>query len=357
MAVPRVAPERDSGKALLLRVGIDRGAGGALAPIFHDGSFEYVPIPETVATRSCLTYATLPGRHVNSLATVLPPRLASRQPHLDPDFAAAAYGDAALGKRRQLLKLSRGDVVVFYAGLAPSPPQDRPRLFAIGTLRVSRVHDLRGGEPIGADLRARLGGTAHFLRQPRDPELALVEGESGGATLFERAVPLGDGRDRMLPDLARLGYKGSLLRSVGHWICGHEHLRLLQAWLADGPAGLVGRGSRLLPLGRPVPIPTPDGTLELELRGAREGDWFARVSRLGRLQALGRIRLDQGDRSFTTARSSLFWLFFGEDLAMPAPLLNSAMQVAGLHRLVSWIQERYRIGIHQSATSNLNRDA
>src|SRR5207237_1564496 len=34
-------------KALLLRVGIDRGAGGILAPIFPDGSFEYVPPPET----------------------------------------------------------------------------------------------------------------------------------------------------------------------------------------------------------------------------------------------------------------------------------------------------------------------
>jgi hypothetical protein len=33
-------------KALLLRVGIDRGTGGALSRIFADGGFEYLPIPE-----------------------------------------------------------------------------------------------------------------------------------------------------------------------------------------------------------------------------------------------------------------------------------------------------------------------
>lgn len=33
-------------KAMLLRVGIDTGYGGTLGPIFEDGSFEFVPIPE-----------------------------------------------------------------------------------------------------------------------------------------------------------------------------------------------------------------------------------------------------------------------------------------------------------------------
>jgi Nucleotide modification associated domain 3 len=51
--------EREARKALLLRVGIDRGTGGGLGPIFPDGTFEYVPIPErkrtriTAATRRC----------------------------------------------------------------------------------------------------------------------------------------------------------------------------------------------------------------------------------------------------------------------------------------------------------------
>ena len=50
-------------KALLLCVGIDRGTGGALGPIFTDGTFEYVPIPERKRTRNHRSYATLLGRH------------------------------------------------------------------------------------------------------------------------------------------------------------------------------------------------------------------------------------------------------------------------------------------------------
>jgi hypothetical protein len=43
-------------KALLLRVGIDKGCGGTLAPILDDGSFEFVPIPESVPAPGASTY-------------------------------------------------------------------------------------------------------------------------------------------------------------------------------------------------------------------------------------------------------------------------------------------------------------
>ena len=46
-------------KGLLLRVGIDKGSGGCLAPIFRDRSFEYIPIPETLATTERKVYATM----------------------------------------------------------------------------------------------------------------------------------------------------------------------------------------------------------------------------------------------------------------------------------------------------------
>ena len=63
-------------KALLLRVGIDRGTGGALSPVFPDGTFEYVPIPERKRTRDRASYATLVGRHGAPLANYLPRKLA-----------------------------------------------------------------------------------------------------------------------------------------------------------------------------------------------------------------------------------------------------------------------------------------
>ena len=38
-------------QVVLLRVGIDTGSGGILGPLFSDGSFEYIPIPDCFAGR------------------------------------------------------------------------------------------------------------------------------------------------------------------------------------------------------------------------------------------------------------------------------------------------------------------
>ena len=50
-------------QVVLLRVGIDTGSGSALGPLFKDGSFEYVPIPDRF--NGCgvdeRTYGNTPG--------------------------------------------------------------------------------------------------------------------------------------------------------------------------------------------------------------------------------------------------------------------------------------------------------
>ncbi len=33
-------------KAVMLRIGIDSGCGGIQGPLFHDGSFEFIPVPK-----------------------------------------------------------------------------------------------------------------------------------------------------------------------------------------------------------------------------------------------------------------------------------------------------------------------
>jgi hypothetical protein len=82
-------------KALLLRVGKDRGTGGALGPIFDNGTFEYVPIPEPEPTHERRCDKTLLGQHGWQLADYLPRKLAALHPHIDPDFKAGSYDDAA----------------------------------------------------------------------------------------------------------------------------------------------------------------------------------------------------------------------------------------------------------------------
>lgn len=92
-------------EALFLRVGIDRGTDGALAPIFADGSFEYITAPEIKRTRCSPTFASLSTHWRQSLAAFVPRRIAGLPARVDPDFDALVYGDAAVGKRRQLLRL------------------------------------------------------------------------------------------------------------------------------------------------------------------------------------------------------------------------------------------------------------
>jgi hypothetical protein len=75
-------------KALLLRVGIDRGTGRALSPIFADGAFEYVPIPEAEPTRFPRSFTSLPARHGGTLAAFVPSRITGLPAHIDPDFDA-----------------------------------------------------------------------------------------------------------------------------------------------------------------------------------------------------------------------------------------------------------------------------
>lgn len=355
-------------KALLLRVGIDRGTGGTLAPIFPDGTFEYVPIPEECGTNSTDTYATLRARGGGSLARFLPARLAGLHPHIDPDFHAMTYGDAAPRKRFQLNRLCPGDLLVFYAGLTPVPPVDTPRLFVVGYLEVKNVHRLTASDVrFNRDLRSRFGETAHFARRVPDRALTLIEGSKNRSRLLARALPLADGRQCLLPDLAAFGYCGSLVRAVGHWVRGAAAVMALEAWLERGPAGLIGEQTRLLRVApsaiRFARNPRDRGDLIVVDRRIRVGDWIlsdqnsptpciAALARIGRV-----VEGSNGRRGF----ASLTW-YFPDAATIAAPAGSQFGSVterrvvrdpAVIRKIVSWMATHFRVGIH--AGNGLNR--
>lgn len=104
-------------KAMLLRVGIDKGTDGALAPIFADGSFEYIPISEGDSrSKEDRTYRNTIGRAGKPFSVYLPAKIGGRKIHFDPEFKTFTYGDPTI-KRNYLRKLEPGDLLVFYAGL------------------------------------------------------------------------------------------------------------------------------------------------------------------------------------------------------------------------------------------------
>lgn len=106
---------------VLLRVGIDRGAGGMAGPLLDDdGSFEFIPIDADYNARG-LTYGNTRGvKTKEPLISFFPESrrgaMRDRPIHNDPEFTTMTYGDPTMPKQG-LRHLKPGDLLVFYSGL------------------------------------------------------------------------------------------------------------------------------------------------------------------------------------------------------------------------------------------------
>ena len=229
-------------KGLLLRVGIDKGSGGCVAPIFEDGSFEFIPIPEFRATTEKRVYANMIGKSGRRIADFVPSKIKYSHPHYDPEFETFTYGDPTKTKRSQLKKLSPGDLLIFYTGLKPPDGKDKPRLYVIGYFEVEKVYDFEEIEDYDSVFRA-IPNNAHskiYFRLKelgvdfKDKNLVIVKGNPDSSKLLTKALPLGNENDMMLRELEPVfGYKGSLRRAVGHWIKG-DYIHKVKKWLSKG---------------------------------------------------------------------------------------------------------------------------
>lgn len=231
-------------KALLLRIGMDTGTDGALAPIFEDGSFEYIPISERCSSKESRTYGNTLGRSGKFLASYLPKNVKNRTIHFDPEFETFTYGDPTL-KRKYLLGLERGDLLVFYAGLAHYPKDERNNaLYIIGYFQVDNVIDfnsLSKGE--AQDYSNMFNNNAHFKRNLDTTDLVLVTGDKSASSLLKRAILISQTKfdkvgkpyqavSKEMEDL--LGISGSIQRSLPpRFIRGGEHIDHLKNILQE----------------------------------------------------------------------------------------------------------------------------
>jgi hypothetical protein len=208
-------------KILLLRIGIDCGCGGTLGPIFPDGTFEYVPIPESpqyVSPRS-VYYRDLPARHGGMLAQYVPRRYHDAAAHYDPEFETFTYGDPTRNKRTQLLRLDDGDLLVFYAGLCQVGVRAASRLYIIGYFAVAGVESIDPTTPWPPAAAFHLLDNAHLRRNRPDPGLVVVCGQARTSKLLDRAIAVSDEAQRATPETEkRLGIQGSLKRAIGRWV-------------------------------------------------------------------------------------------------------------------------------------------
>lgn len=98
---------------VLVRVGIDTGCGGIHSPIFSNGEFEFVPIPDSHSVDE-RTYGNAKGRAGRAFVEYFPDRkrdsMRSQSMHVDPEFETFTYGDPTPPKRN-LSQLQPGEAV------------------------------------------------------------------------------------------------------------------------------------------------------------------------------------------------------------------------------------------------------
>lgn len=185
----------------LLRIGIDTGSGGIHGPLFQDGTFEYIPIPDHYG-KDERTYGNTIGRHGKKLVEYFPEfrknRIADQAIHFDPEFATFTYGDPTPPKAG-LRNLQQGDMLIFYCGLEGWDFKSWPALYLMGyfeILAAGKTTDFSSKE-----LETLFGENYHvkhhdiFERQKK--ELILIKGSSK-SRLLNKAVCISEiGHDRL----------------------------------------------------------------------------------------------------------------------------------------------------------------
>lgn len=196
-------------RALAINVAANTTLPGFRGPVYPDGSFEYVPIPERepiADSQAAPTYADL------DLEFDVPASLHNRHVHHDPAFAGIhgadryTYGDEHGVKAGPISRLTADDWLFFYATLSshatpdtvPDDPGHPPAAlswlssdwgtYLIGCFRIHRVVTGEEYAALSEDARSVFAGNAHLNRECFDARV-LVAG-APESRLFERVVPL-----------------------------------------------------------------------------------------------------------------------------------------------------------------------
>jgi hypothetical protein len=187
-------------KVAMLRIGVDSGSGGIQGPLFHDGSFDYVPIPDGFGIDE-RTYGNTTSLKQRKLVEYFPePRrvaMANRSVHFDPEFVTFTYGDPTPPKAG-LRHLEKGDMLIFYCGLEGWDHRSEPALYLMGYFEV-----LVAGKPdvLGDQETRRLFANNFHVRhrqvfERQKADLVLIKGSEHSRMLKKAVCMSAIGRDR-----------------------------------------------------------------------------------------------------------------------------------------------------------------
>jgi hypothetical protein len=231
---------------VLLRVGIDTGSGGIHGPLFSDGSFEYIPIPDCFRDKGVdkRTYGNTRGKRGRRLADYFPEarreKVFDQSIHFDPEFETFTYGDPTRPKAL-LRQLSEGSLLVFYAGLKGWDFDCPPALYIIGCFEVARAGLATSFSQ--AELARMFQNNFHVMHgdvfEDQKDRLVLVKG-TANSRLLKKAVKISSvGTDRngrpihrLAPEMQAVfgGFAGntSIQRSPPRWVASEFTQRAAQ---------------------------------------------------------------------------------------------------------------------------------
>lgn len=221
-------------KIAMTRVGVDAGCGGIQGPLFRDGSFEFIPIPQSPSL-SVWTYGTLIGTHGKPLSDYFPPRrqstIAWQGVHTDPEWATYTYGDHTGTAKAGLRHLDKDDILMFTCGLEGYDFVCEPGIYLIGYFVVDVAG--RVSEFTMHEIRTLFKNNPHVrgwkAKRQLGTDLVLVKG-SPKSRFLKKAVLLSttveDSKGRTLKVLSPImrkimgdfGGRISIQRSPVRWV-------------------------------------------------------------------------------------------------------------------------------------------
>ena len=188
----------------LINVGVNASHGGLKSPLFEDGSFEFIPIPE--AKKGIHSYPDCPllPRYIDlkspnqrDLLNFIPKKYWMLRVHNDPEFDTFTYGDyPTLSPRAANLKRANiGDFLFFFARLElwkDGKFTGKAGFYLIGFFEIERILKNVTKRPTHSQLEV-FGNNAHIKRGLSDPKYwdgFWVFKGSKKSKLFKRAVPI-----------------------------------------------------------------------------------------------------------------------------------------------------------------------
>jgi len=196
-------------KASIVHVGVNK-KHGRLGPIFGDGKFRFVPIPENQPSEKSWTYDQL------GLSEYVP--LTWIYAHNDPEFKTFTWGDYKNKRTFCTRQLSQGDFVFFIASLAYNSSRTIVRkawvadygMYVIGYFELEEIPQENNiSYPIPSAIKEKYANNAHIRwasnKEQFSPFLIFKGGEH--SKTLDIAVPFSVGSkpntlaERVIPNL------------------------------------------------------------------------------------------------------------------------------------------------------------